>query len=140
MKAESRPEAYLGLARQWCKRFLCLPLVLLFLNGCHRDAAVDAGDSDANGYLCRRCGLKFYTDRKLFAEHCPKCQSTDVPSVIGFVCARDNHTTLTTAGQKSAVCELCQSRVTAIRLPREADLRNWGAVKAKPAEVLGNNP
>src|SRR6185436_2765375 len=105
-----------------------LSLLALLLSGCHRDTAKDASDSDTNGYLCRQCGLKFYTDRKVFAEHCPKCRATDIPPVIGFVCPKDNHTTMTTSGEKSFACEQCKSRVTAIRLPREADFCAWGAI------------
>src|SRR6185436_16044758 len=97
--------------------WICITACLI---GCGKNAADQAGDSDVNSYLCRKCSLKFYTDRKVFAEHCPSCKSFEIPPVIGFVCDKDGHTTLVARGPESVACGKCQSPATAKKLPRES--------------------
>ena len=46
-------------------------------------------NSDANGFLCRQCNLKFYTSRSIYADICPACKGADVVQVIGFFCETD---------------------------------------------------
>ena len=108
-------------------------VLLVLLAGCGKD--VD--DSDANGYLCRKCNLKFCTDREVFAEHCPGCKGSDIPPVVAYVCDKDGHTTVTPRGP-SVVCEKCRAPLTAIKLPRENELKAWGAARKTKAEVCGN--
>jgi len=112
-------------------------VLLALLAGCGGGARDVAGDSDANGYVCRKCKLKFYTARAVFAEHCPACKGADFPSVVGYVCDKDGHTTITPRGP-SVVCEKCRAPVAAIKLARESELKAWGAAKKTKAEVCGN--
>lgn len=102
--------------------------------GCERDVAREASDSDANGYLCTKCGAKFYTTRSVFlGPRCPKCQQDGLVEVVGYFCAKDNHLTLTGRGgdQRGATtCEKCGASLGGMRLPREKDLQAWGANRA----------
>jgi prepilin-type N-terminal cleavage/methylation domain-containing protein len=41
-------------------------LTLITISGCRKDPAAEASDSDANGYLCLKCGAKLYTSRSNF--------------------------------------------------------------------------
>jgi hypothetical protein len=91
-------------------------------------------DSDANGFLCRQCNLKFYTARSIYADICPACKSTDIVQVIGFFCDKDQHVTLTPKA-KSATCEKCSNPVGQVRLPTAAQLTAWGAVKKSSSDV-----
>jgi len=55
--------------RQSAARFvavLCLAAMSCLLASCKKDATFDALDTDANGYLCLKCGAKFYTERTVF--------------------------------------------------------------------------
>lgn len=115
-----------------------LPLLVLFgffLAGCSKKPGEEAIDSDSNGYVCRSCNAKFYTERKVFAEHCPACKAPNIVSVVAFFCEKDGHSTLTARGPNSFTCEKCQSPVAAIRLPKETELRAWGASKKSKVEV-----
>jgi hypothetical protein len=108
-------------------------LAALVAPGCRRDIASEASDSDANGYLCRSCKAKLFTDRSVFiGPKCPKCQQDDLVEAVGYVCEKDNHLTITGRGadRGSSVCEQCGAPVSAMRLPREKDLKAWGATKA----------
>ena len=93
----------------------------MFPAGCSKDPAQDASESDANGYVCRKCNLKFYTSRKVFAEVCPNCKITDIRPVVGYFCDKDRHTTIAPKSHGQMLCEKCQAPVQAIRLPRETD-------------------
>lgn len=116
-----------------------IPRIILFLTaamvtlmGCSRDVAKEASDSDANGYLCTKCNAKLYTDRSVFLPAiCPKCKAEGIVEVVGFICEKDNH--LTVVGRSSArggpVCEKCAAPLSSMRLPREKDLKAWGATK-----------
>jgi hypothetical protein len=103
--------------------------------GCGKNVAEEAGESDANGYACRACQAKFYTERAVFAAHCPGCQSTELAPVVGFLCGKDGHTTITPREGDSTQCERCQARVENIRLPHEKELRAWGAAKKNKTDV-----
>jgi len=101
--------------------------------GCEKDAAREASDSDANGYLCAKCGAKLYTDRSVFlASKCPKCRQEGLVEVVGYFCAKDNHLTLMGRGEDrrgATACEKCGTPLGGMRLPREKDLQAWGATK-----------
>jgi hypothetical protein len=104
--------------------------------GCKKDVASDASDSDANGYLCLKCGAKLYTARTVFiGPKCPKCQEDRLVEVVGYRCAKDQFVTILPArgDSRSATCQICQASLgNAMFLPREKDLQAWGAAKAAP--------
>jgi len=114
-------------------RLLCFAAPILLLLGCKKDVAADASDSDANGYLCLKCDAKFYTDRSVFiGPKCPKCQEDTLVEVVGYYCEKDKHLTVRPrSGDRagSLVCDQCKAPVSAMRLPREDDLKAWGATK-----------
>jgi Zn finger protein HypA/HybF involved in hydrogenase expression len=113
----------------------CIFLSALLGAGCHKNAAEESLSSDANGFFCQQCSAKFYTSAGFYADHCPQCKSSDLRPIIGFVCYKDHHTTLTPQGPKSIACEQCQALATGLKMPRESELKAWGAVKKTPAEV-----
>jgi len=66
----SSADPELGLVAAWARSSLALGN-----GGRKKDVAFEAMDSDANGYLCLKCGVKLYTDRTVFiGPQCPKCQ------------------------------------------------------------------
>lgn len=101
--------------------------------GCKRDVAEEASDSDANGYLCLACGAKLYSARAEFlGPQCPKCNQPKLVEVIGFRCSKDQHMTIQSRGngrQEAALCDLCKAPLSGLSLPREKDLKAWGAQK-----------
>jgi len=103
----------------------------LLLTACGRDPARQASESDANGYLCLRCGLKLYCARDTYlGPQCPGCQQDSLMNVVGYRCERDHHLTIRASrgDARGAVCELCQATLqNAMVLPRERDLKAWGA-------------
>lgn len=114
--------------------FLCLAVLLGWLTGCKKDVSFEAIDTDANGYLCLKCGAKYYTDRTVFmGPKCPKCNQETLVQAVGYYCEKDRHLTIR-AGQgdrQGAVCERCHAPlVNAMRMPREKDLKEWGATKS----------
>jgi len=111
-----------------------LLLSAAILTACHRkDVAAEASDSDANGYFCVKCEAKLYTDRTVFiGPKCPKCQEDMLMEVVGYVCPKDQHLTIRPRvndrlGER--VCDVCQGPLGGTRLPREKDLKAWGATK-----------
>jgi len=112
---------------------LSLAVLSVLLAGCRKDVAAEASDSDANGYVCLSCEAKFYTDRSVFiGPKCPKCQKDTLMEVVGYYCEKDKHITLrarTGDRQGAPVCEQCQAPLNAMRLPRAAELKAWGATK-----------
>ena len=71
---------------------LCMTAAVV---SCTKDAATEASESDANGYLCLKCGAKFYTARSVFLRSkCPKCQQDGLVEVVGYTCPKDNRVTL----------------------------------------------
>ena len=111
-------------------------LVALLVTSC--GVKVDqALDSDANGYLCRKCQAKFYSDRSVFATRCPDCKEGNPETVLGFVCPDDQQVTFAPRGKGMASCSKCGKTVQGISIPREVDLKKWGATKRTSAEVGG---
>ena len=106
-------------------------------SGCKKSQVEQALDSDANGYFCPDCKAKFYTARDIFPTQCPECKKPRVEMVLGFVCPADQHVTLAPRGKGTAVCEQCGKATSSLSIPREADLKTWGAVKRTAAEVGG---
>jgi hypothetical protein len=97
--------------------------------GCSGGASNDAMESDVNGYFCKKCEEKFYTERDVYAENCPKCKTLDIVDMVGFVCRNDQQATLAPRGTDRTVCSKCEKVVNEMKLPREAELKSWGAVK-----------
>ena len=120
-------------------------LMMLPLTGCKKSAAQQASESDANGYLCA-AGHKSYTDRSVFADQCPVCQTVALTPVYGFVCEKSpavpvtdskagcGEITLAPRG-KSTECKKCGRTVSAICLPSGRMLAEWGAIKATRQQV-----
>lgn len=105
---------------------------LLVVSGCRKNIAEEASDSDANGYLCTKCGAKLYTSRTVFlGAACPKCKVDAIVEVVGYYCDKDNHLTLVGRNNQRGgpACEKCGAPLNAMRLPREKDLKAWGATK-----------
>jgi Zn finger protein HypA/HybF involved in hydrogenase expression len=110
--------------------------ITLFLAvGCKKDPAVSSLESDARGFFCKACQAKFYTDWSVYAERCPQCKSEDIRPVVGFLCYQDQHLNLTPQGPKAMTCEKCQGQATGLKMPHEAELKSWGAVKRSKSEV-----
>lgn len=120
----------------WIGLLLCLVALALLAAACKKNVAAEAIDSDANGYLCVKCGAKVYTDRKVFiGPQCPKCQQETLKDVVAYECPKDHHLTMRPSGGPSQVppCEQCQgSLANTMRLPHEKDLQAWGATKFSP--------
>jgi hypothetical protein len=120
--------------RLWTALIGCAAGIFLLATGCKKDSALDAADSDANGYLCLKCGVKLYTARSVFiGPQCPKCQQESLMDVVGYQCEKDHHLTIMPrrGGQQSLVCEQCQGPLpSGMRTPRERELKAWGATKA----------
>ena len=113
---------------------LCLLGVVLGAGGCKKDAASEASDSDSNGYLCLKCGAKLYTARSTFiGPRCPKCNEDSLMDVVGYRCAKDGQVIIRPrVGDRGGAprCEKCQaSLVNSMFMPREKDLKAWGATK-----------
>ena len=105
--------------------------------GCGRNEVDQALNPDANGYSCRKCQAKFYTEREVFATRCPECKESAPQLVMAFVCAHDQQVTLATRGKGSVMCTKCGKPAANPSIPREADFKAWGAVKRTAAEVGG---
>jgi len=126
-------------ARQVWARTKLLALALIcfvaFISGCGQPEADSALDSDANGFYCAGCKAKFYTDRKVFANHCPSCQKPDVQMVVGFVCPVDGQVSYAPRGKGSLACEKCGKYTSGLNIPKALELKSWGAVYKTGAEV-----
>ncbi len=130
-------------ARARISKVLLLALLTAFLlagAGCKKDAATEAIETDANGYVCMNCGAKLYTSRNEFLESkCPKCGQYTLVEVVGYMCEKDHHITIRprVSGPKgAAVCEICGAHLTnAMVLPHEKDLIAWGATKIEPQQA-----
>ena len=123
-----------GLTPKWGVVVAWLAALSLMATACKKDVALEAMDSDANGYLCLKCGVKLFTDRAVFiGPQCPKCQQETLMDVVGYECKKDHHLTVRPkrGDRQALVCEQCQGPlVNAMRSPREKDLKAWGATKA----------
>ena len=107
----------------------------VWVAGCGKGPEEAALDSDANGYLCLGCQSKFYTDRRVFANHCPACQKPQIEMVVGFVCPVDHYVTYGPRGRGSMKCGQCGKPTSGLSIPREAELKTWGAAHKTAAEV-----
>lgn len=115
----------------FCIFFLALGVLL---TGCSEQKVAEAWESDANGFQCDQCSLKFYTDKDIFASKCPGCSNGTPFSAVGYVCDKDKHTTIFRKG-RAAICEQCKGSVSAMKKPSAAELQAWGAVKKSQNEV-----
>lgn len=119
----------------WCVSWALAWCTVVFWGvcGCHKDLAGEATDSDANGYVCLKCGAKLYTPRSVFiGPQCPKCRSDELVEVVGYLCERDGHLSIkphVTGRDIERLCDKCQQAVNTMKLPREKDLKEWGATK-----------
>lgn len=108
----------------------------ILLSGCGRTDSVDAAlDSDANGYLCMACQTKFYTDRKVFPTKCPSCKKLNIEQAILFICQADKQVNIGPRSVRSMPCQKCSNPATGLGIPRETDLKAWGALHKSEAEV-----
>lgn len=109
--------------------------LLLSLAGCKKESGLEAIETDANGYLCLRCGAKFYTERTVFmGSQCPQCKSNNLAQTVGYYCEKDQHLTIRASegDRQGPICEKCQARlVNAMKSPSEKDYKAWGATKVK---------
>ena len=113
-------------------------MLSLLIPSCGRSKVDQALDSDANGYQCLECKSKFYTERNLFADFCPQCKNANIQPVVGFVCAADEHVTLAPRGRGFLPCAKCGKATSRLSIPRESDLKTWGAARKSRQEVGGN--
>jgi hypothetical protein len=112
-------------------------LIAAVVIGCNQRDVDQALESDANGYVCEKCQAKFYTEREVFPGHCPACKNPKPEMVLGYVCADDQFVTLAPRGRGSAKCGQCGKTATAMSIPRESELKQWGADKKTAKEVGG---
>lgn len=112
-------------------------MLMLCLIGCGRNEIKKALDTDANGYLCLACKAKFYTERSVFADVCPQCKNSNIQQVVGFICPIDRHVTIAPRGPGFMPCENCGKTTQSLSIPREAELKSWGAQKKTKTEVTG---
>src|SRR5262249_27027006 len=121
-------------------RVLAFHLVILALGlvGCGKSSVSRALQSDANGYVCSACQAKFYTDRSVFADHCPQCKNVAIQPVLGYVCLADKHTTLAPRGRINVRCEQCGGPASGLSIPGEKEYQAWGAAKKSKNEVSGS--
>ena len=114
---------------------MLLTMVSLVMGGCSNDSGMATIDSDANGYYCRHCKTKMYTERRVFLENCPKCGGEALVGVVGYWCEADQHLTIRPqvhGPEGTNVCETCGAVLkNAMVSPREKDLLAWGATKEK---------
>jgi DNA-directed RNA polymerase subunit RPC12/RpoP len=113
----------------------CLAVIVTSLTACKKDPGVEAIETDANGYLCLKCGAKFYTERTVFmGSSCPQCKENTLTQTVGYYCEKDQYLTIRASGndRQGAICEKCQTHlVNAMKSPREKDYKAWGATKVK---------
>lgn len=123
----------------------CFSAALLFvpfliLMGCGGTEKDQAFGSDANGYVCRKCEARFYTDRAVFAEACPNCEAGEITEVMAFVCPADKAVTLAPRGIDIAPCAKCGKPVRELKLPQAAELKAWGAGHQPEEKVAAASP
>jgi DNA-directed RNA polymerase subunit RPC12/RpoP len=117
------------------RRAVLLCLFVCGLTACNREAGVSAIETDANGYICLKCGAKFYTERTVFmGSQCPQCKENTLTQTVGYYCEKDQHLTIRAreGDPRGAVCEKCKAHLmNAMKEPREKDYKAWGATKVK---------
>jgi hypothetical protein len=115
---------------------MLLTMAWLLTGGCSKESSMAAIETDANGYYCRHCEAKMFTERRVFLENCPRCGEDALVRVVGYWCEADKHLTIRPQvdGQEGAiVCEQCEAVLkNAMVSPREQDLIAWGATKEEP--------
>ena len=111
-------------------------MLLLLAAGCTKNQTGEAFESNANGYACLKCNERFYTDRSVAAEVCPKCKSPELAEVMGFVCTEDGAVTLVPRGLDLVPCTKCGKPVRELKLPQESELKAWGASRQEKAMVM----
>ena len=67
--------------RKWS--FILQWFLLLLVVGCGEGRAKKSTESDANGYISKN-GYKFYTDRDVFADKCPKTGELEIFEVCAY--------------------------------------------------------
>lgn len=113
---------------------LLMAFCLAFLSSaCSRPASVLT--ADANGYLCTKCGNKFYTSSSSSVEKCPKCQSQNIEEVVAYVCPVDTEVIIVSRNMKGALCSKCGKFTNEKKLPSKADLKKWGADEVKGVKM-----
>lgn len=110
-----------------------LSLNLLLLTGCKKSEAEEASKSDVNGFLCTSCNEKFYTSARVYPSYCPKCKKTDVVEVVGYILT-DGTVSIGPRDFKGGDPNMAKA-TGSIKLPRENDLKAWGATKRSAQEV-----
>lgn len=120
-------------------------LLCLALAGCSKSVTEKAMESDSNGYRCS-AGHKFYTDRSVFAEKCPVCQTVSIVGIYGYVCEKEpavkyegwkpgcGAISLLPRG-RGVKCEKCGNFVDAVIMPSSKMFEAWGATKATREQV-----
>jgi hypothetical protein len=117
-------------------RFLRLVVMLVSVLTCGRNKGpTSAKGTIYNGFLCKACKAKFYTDSDVYADFCPQCKSVDVQVVGSYVCAADQHLTIGPRNRGGLACEQCGAVVMDMHLPVESELKPWGAVRKSKSEV-----
>lgn len=136
VKLDSRPGTAAGERRKLVTAFVCLGMLVTLSWGCGPRGGDEAAlDSDANGYVCLECNAKFYTDRKIFPNHCPTCKKANVEMVLGYVCTTDQQVQYGPRGKGGMKCPACGKTTTSIAIPRQAELQAWGATQSSGADV-----
>jgi len=119
----------------WQNPVFYLAVLVFSLTACKKDSGMAAIETDANGYLCLKCGAKFYTERTVFmGSKCPQCNQDTLTQTVGYYCDKDQHLTIRAAegDRQGPICEKCQAHlVNAMQSPREKDYKAWGATKVK---------
>jgi hypothetical protein len=110
-----------------------LSLNLLLLTGCTKNEAEEASKSDVNGFLCPSCNEKFYTSVRVYPSYCPKCKKTDVVEVVGYILT-DGTVFIGPRDFKGGDPNMSKA-TGSIKLPRENELKAWGATKRTAQEV-----
>lgn len=110
-----------------------LSLNLLLLPGCKKSEAEESSKSDVNGFLCTACNEKFYTSARVYPSYCPKCKKPDVVEVVGYLMA-DGKVVVAPRDLKVGNSDMTKP-TGAIKMPRENELKAWGATKRNAADV-----
>ncbi len=114
--------------------WLVLLLMVAAFAGCQKKAWTSI-ESESNGYLCQKCGFKFYTEHQVFPDFCPQCKDVNVRPVVEYRCDKCGHTNISAEAHGGVHCEKCPATLSASLLPHEAELLAWGAVKKTRKDV-----
>jgi len=115
-----------------------LAVLATSLTACNKDPGLAAIETDANGYLCLKCGAKFYTERTVFmGSKCPQCNENTLRQTVGYYCEKDQHLTIR-AGEgdrQGPVCEKCQAHLANAMKSRAKRIIKPGARPRSKAET-----